>query len=519
MAHVAAVHAVLKTSAPVATQDAPQNAPQGGDGDFAAVLASLTPQTQAPKTEPSETTPHVTQAQHAALKQAGPAPEIAKPAPKIVRRVAPSTQPVAAKTPVKAEAPIADKSKPQLAEDGGKDDREMPQVVAVRPVPVANMNLADTAAPEAAPEPARQIGSEAAPKIASPAREAAPDIASRADLPPKAASAAASSPDAASHAGEPKAAPAQPQAPGAKVAPEVVAKLVAEAKAAPAAMQKPAEKAIGKPDAKTQAVLAKAQVDVVAPDKAPLPDAAKLAPQKPFAPAQPAKPQADTAKREDAAVSATAAETDNAPPPADATVADDAPLPAQAVPQQQPSPAAAAPAPAPATAVAVPVHAQAAVVPQAIAAQVQAQAAPDPERQPDVALLAAQIAAKAGRGTKMFEIRLDPPELGRVEVHLTVGRDGKAEATLYADRPETVALLQRDSQNLERSLKDAGLELSNSSLNFSLKGEQRQGDGGGASKARSRSLPDAVVARSEAVNASLASQYSAPVDGRLDIRV
>lgn len=145
----------------------------------------------------------------------------------------------------------------------------------------------------------------------------------------------------------------------------------------------------------------------------------------------------------------------------------------------------------------------------------------EPEPQPNLKALAAQIVAKAAPGgTKTFEIRLDPPELGRVEVHLTVSHDGKAEATLTAERPETVALLQRDSQNLERTLKDAGLDVSNSSLNFSLKGEQQgQGDGGGASKAHTRSLSDAVVARSEAVNASLANRSAAPSSARLDIFV
>ncbi len=138
---------------------------------------------------------------------------------------------------------------------------------------------------------------------------------------------------------------------------------------------------------------------------------------------------------------------------------------------------------------------------------------------PDVPALAAAIAHKAGQGARLFEIRLDPPELGHVEVHLSVAHDGRAEASLVADRPETVALLARDSHNLERALRDAGLDVSNSSLNFSLKGEQRQGDGGGASKAHTRNLSDSVVARSDAVNASLASQSYAPRDGRLDIRV
>jgi flagellar hook-length control protein FliK len=138
---------------------------------------------------------------------------------------------------------------------------------------------------------------------------------------------------------------------------------------------------------------------------------------------------------------------------------------------------------------------------------------------PDIDALATAIAANAVRGAKHFDIRLDPPELGRVDVHLSVSRDGKAEALLTADRPETLELLQRDSKILERALRDAGLDLSNNSLNFSLKGQQRQGDGGGASMARTRSLPHAVVARAEAANASTPIWNHAPDGVRLDIRV
>ena len=136
---------------------------------------------------------------------------------------------------------------------------------------------------------------------------------------------------------------------------------------------------------------------------------------------------------------------------------------------------------------------------------------------PNIAALAASIAAKSAAGSKTFDIRLDPADLGRVDVHLTVDNDGKVQAMVMADRPHTLELLQNGSHDLERSLKDAGLNLSNNSLNFSLKGEGRQGDGGGASMARARSLTSAVVARAEAVNASEMNFGSA--SGRLDIRV
>jgi flagellar hook-length control protein FliK len=172
------------------------------------------------------------------------------------------------------------------------------------------------------------------------------------------------------------------------------------------------------------------------------------------------------------------------------------------------APSAAAVAPAP-TGTATPVPANAtAQAPSPL---------PNADVQPNIGALAAAIAAKSAAGSKTFEIRLDPPEMGRVDVHLTVDNDGKAHALLTADRPQTLELLQRDSQNLERALKDAGLNLSNNSLNFSLKGEGRQGDGGGASMARTRSLTSAVVARAEAANASEINFGSAT--GRLDIRV
>jgi chemotaxis protein MotD len=195
---------------------------------------------------------------------------------------------------------------------------------------------------------------------------------------------------------------------------------------------------------------------------------------------------------------------------APAAKADAAPQQQPAQPQQAGNQIAPVTPPVSAAAPAAPANAvlQASVAPQR-----------DMEELTNVTDLGAVIAAKSAAGVKSFEIRLDPAELGRVEVKLTLGVDGKADATIVAHRPETLALLLRDSQNLERTLKESGLDVSNSSLNFSLKGEGRQGDGGGASKAHTRNLSNAVVARSEATNASIASLSLAPSSARLDIRV
>ena len=94
---------------------------------------------------------------------------------------------------------------------------------------------------------------------------------------------------------------------------------------------------------------------------------------------------------------------------------------------------------------------------------------------PNVHALAVSIATQSQAGTKQFDIRLDPPELGRVDVRLTVDAAGKAQAHLAVDKPQTLELLQKNSGNLARALKDSGVQLSNNGLQFSLKGQGRHG--------------------------------------------
>lgn len=131
----------------------------------------------------------------------------------------------------------------------------------------------------------------------------------------------------------------------------------------------------------------------------------------------------------------------------------------------------------------------------------------------------AAIAAKSIDGIKHFDIRMDPPELGRVEVHLSVDESGKAQANLVVDKPQTLELLQHDASNLTRALNDAGVSLSNNSLNFSLRGQNRQNVGGGVVKGRSRALSVKALMGTDAISnlSSLSSQ--APYSARLDIRV
>jgi flagellar hook-length control protein FliK len=104
------------------------------------------------------------------------------------------------------------------------------------------------------------------------------------------------------------------------------------------------------------------------------------------------------------------------------------------------------------------------------------QEAPPPRPAP-IAAPARQVApfavALALGPDARLDLTLDPVELGRVEV--AIERQGKeAVVSLRAERPETLAMLQRERAELERALSDAGLrnaEGGGPSLSFGLGGE------------------------------------------------
>ena len=138
---------------------------------------------------------------------------------------------------------------------------------------------------------------------------------------------------------------------------------------------------------------------------------------------------------------------------------------------------------------------------------------------PDIGALAVTIATRSQNGIKHFDIRLDPPELGKVDVRLTVDDAGRAQASLAVEKPQTLELLQRDSSSLERALKNAGLDLSQNGLNFSLKGQHQQQAGDDNSPTpRGRALHVRATLAIEQSSPTLSSSGAAG-EPRLDIRV
>lgn len=91
--------------------------------------------------------------------------------------------------------------------------------------------------------------------------------------------------------------------------------------------------------------------------------------------------------------------------------------------------------------------------------------------------VAHEIIRRFDGDTTTFELRLDPPELGRVDIRLDVARDHRVTATVAADNPQALADLVRHARDLEQTLQSAGLTLSEDGLSFDLRqGGERNAD-------------------------------------------
>jgi flagellar hook-length control protein FliK len=139
---------------------------------------------------------------------------------------------------------------------------------------------------------------------------------------------------------------------------------------------------------------------------------------------------------------------------------------------------------------------------------------------PNVPLAAVpvEIGLRSLSGLSRFEIRLDPEDLGRVDVRLDIDGD-KVQARLTVDRVETLALLQRDARTLERAFEQAGLKPAEGGIDLTLRdpqgdARQQRGDdrpGREPPERRAPPDPDGDAPR------ILRTLWRAP--GRLDLRI
>ncbi len=130
-----------------------------------------------------------------------------------------------------------------------------------------------------------------------------------------------------------------------------------------------------------------------------------------------------------------------------------------------------------------------------------------------------EIAASAKSGKTRFEIRLDPAELGRIDVRIDIDRHGQMTSHLTVERPETLSMLRQDANQLQRALDNAGLSTGNGGLQFSLRDQSSQGQNDG-----NQSNPNAhrlVVSEEDSVPAVVAGRNYGRMlgsSGGVDIR-
>ena len=107
-----------------------------------------------------------------------------------------------------------------------------------------------------------------------------------------------------------------------------------------------------------------------------------------------------------------------------------------------------------------------------------------------------QRALRAGDDTNI-KLRLDPPELGRVEVKMSIDKDNKTKIVLTSERAETHTMMQKDAEILNRVLSEAGVdtdgglsfELASDSHNFN-EGQHHGQSGRGSEQDSNDDLPD-----------------------------
>lgn len=133
--------------------------------------------------------------------------------------------------------------------------------------------------------------------------------------------------------------------------------------------------------------------------------------------------------------------------------------------------------------------------------------------------VAVHIRKAVSDGLDQISIRLNPAELGRIDIKLDLRADGTLRAAFAADRQQTLEMLKSDSRQLENALSEAGLRADAGGLNFSLRGDNRENAQAfrdmGAQFAERRKADETAETAAPAISAGYVRPRAA--NGRLDL--
>lgn len=105
-----------------------------------------------------------------------------------------------------------------------------------------------------------------------------------------------------------------------------------------------------------------------------------------------------------------------------------------------------------------------------------------------------EIARQVSAGKEEVLIRLDPAEMGRIEVRLSFDREGSLRAVMAADSPAALDMLRREAGDLSRALTDAGVRADTQSFRFDSRSNDpgqawQRGQQGGDARGGQGGLP------------------------------
>jgi len=100
-------------------------------------------------------------------------------------------------------------------------------------------------------------------------------------------------------------------------------------------------------------------------------------------------------------------------------------------------------------------------------------------------------------GNTRFEVRLDPADLGRIDVRIDVDRNGQVTSHLTVEKPETLSMLRQDAPQLQQALNDAGLKTGSGGLQFSLRDQSQSGQNNNGQNQGNGGQPQRLVITEE----------------------
>ena len=123
-------------------------------------------------------------------------------------------------------------------------------------------------------------------------------------------------------------------------------------------------------------------------------------------------------------------------------------------------------------------------------------------------------------GGDRISIRLNPADLGRVEVRMELAQNGQMTAVVTADNRETLDLLKRDASELQKALEAGGLDLDSNNLAFNLRGEDGQTADGGDGSTGTQNLEEEASQETVEIPTELSLNPEDLIlgEGRVDVR-